>query len=332
MNSAYNYKNKFTSSSNALQYLKNVFSVNIKEKLNSISTGEYIVLFTIIFVLILFCIYIVKQNNNRTKLERSQTEPVYICNIFGKCNFDGTNGMFSSYKAKKPYEYRNALTTNITPYAPLSTKFTTTRLSVSFWIRVHSHLWNQYPDWKHILHIGNMPYTFDANGIVFGVLLHPKQNNMMITSNEDNIQYDNFELDKWINVCVVVNDNNLDLYINGKLHRTITKLHSVEAIPHPKLYIANSIGGNKVGFGGDIVFVQCYSKSLTPNEVLNSYKIYNKYIKRYIDNKSDNIHYYNSLMSSIEQTTCDNKPSVNVSKLKNIESSNNISSDLKKYI
>lgn len=92
--------------------------------------------------------------------------------------------------------------------------------SYSFWMMVDNFTYKS-GEWKHIFHKGNNTgYPNRAPG----VYLHPDKNIMRVYMNsyEDILDYvdiENIPLRKWMCVAICLNQNNLDVYINGQLRK-----------------------------------------------------------------------------------------------------------------
>ncbi len=113
----------------------------------------------------------------------------------------------------------------------------TTEFTYTFWLYVNSSLWNteNNGNWKHILHRGNVDTEktnpLDGNLLlqVPGIWLYPNTNRLWcVVSTEGGPEYgeglifDNLAIDRWTHISVVLLNNTLDLYIDGKLEKTIT--------------------------------------------------------------------------------------------------------------
>tara|TARA_B110000977_G_scaffold191297_1_gene263207 strand:+ start:1856 stop:2608 length:753 start_codon:yes stop_codon:yes gene_type:complete len=82
----------------------------------------------------------------------------------------------------------------------------------------------------------------------------------------------NIPLQKWVNICYVLNNRNVDIYINGRLERSCV-LKGIPVInSNHKVY---PLGANKTvtspGFYGQMSRFQYIAHALTPDEVVSIY-------------------------------------------------------------
>lgn len=134
--------------------------------------------------------------------------------------------------------------------------------SYSLWLYVDDWGYN-YGKWKHVFHKGN---DNSWPGRAPGVWFHPKQNALRIYMNtfskiNDYVDIKNIPLHKWVHLTVMVQENNLDVYINGYLR----KRHELQGIPRQNfgdVYI-NSFGGYS-GFLSNFRYFDFY---LSPSEL-----------------------------------------------------------------
>ena len=102
-------------------------------------------------------------------------------------------------------------------------------------------------------------------------------------------EFDHFPMQKWVQLCIVVEGRYVEVYKNGELY-TAKKLNTV---PWKSQKMLN-IGNKNKNFNGHIGLIDYYNRILTADEVK---KLYNKRIKRlpksvltyeqsmYLDNK-----------------------------------------------
>jgi hypothetical protein len=86
-----------------------------------------------------------------------------------------------------------------------------------------------------------------------------------IITNDNKINVGNIPLQKWVNLCVVVRSNEVDIYINGKLRIS----HILDKVP---MLLTSASSTNSIGFGGLISQVLVYPKPLIPSEIYTIYK------------------------------------------------------------
>jgi hypothetical protein len=110
----------------------------------------------------------------------------------------------------------------------------TNEFCYTFWIYINSSMWNNEDSnlnkWKHILHRGSHNSTDSNLDLqVPGVWLWPNTNRLWCVLSTENgpeygegLIYDDIPVNKWTHVSLSLVNNIFDLYINGKLERTIT--------------------------------------------------------------------------------------------------------------
>jgi hypothetical protein len=175
----------------------------------------------------------------------------------------------------------------------------------------------RYDEWKSILYRGSSlnnlinseenGNNLDLSGIVQypGFWLTPKLNNMVIVfqneGNNERIEINNLEFNKWINIVTVIELKSVSIYINGRLERTLNLIQNSMNMNQYNLYIANdkmiSKNENESGFAGSIAQLTYYNYVLKNSEIMESYKYYKKIIDNY-QNKfiKNNYNFKNSIL------------------------------------
>ena len=128
------------------------------------------------------------------------------------------------------------------------------QFTYSFWFYIEN-LDYKNGEWKHVFHKGNSSsYPNRAPG----VWLHPTKNSVRIYMNtQDNIlefvDIDNIPLRKWVHMAVILNNQNLDIYVNGYLKER----KALESIPRQNDddFWINMFGG----FEGFVSNIQYFS-------------------------------------------------------------------------
>ena len=138
--------------------------------------------------------------------------------------------------------------------------------SYSVWIYVSD--WNyKFGENKTIFVRKNSLGTGD-NSLFLG--LYPSTNTLHATINTDkglqSCDIKDIPLQKWVHVGYVVNNRNVDVYIDGKLERSCVLKGLPLMYRQDKVYIAAD-----GGFYGQIGKFQFFSKSLTPTDIQNIY-------------------------------------------------------------
>jgi len=100
--------------------------------------------------------------------------------------------------------------------------------------------------------------------------LYPKTNTLNARINTDKgpqtCDIKDIPLQKWVHIGYVVNNRNVDVYIDGKLERSCVLKGLPLMYRQDKVYIADN-----GGFYGQIGKFQFFSKSLTPTDIQNLY-------------------------------------------------------------
>ena len=139
------------------------------------------------------------------------------------------------------------------------------QFTYDFWLLIDGYDYKK-GEWKHLFHKGNASsYPNRAPGI----WLHPDNNSMRIYMNtQDNIleyiDVDNLPLRKWIHIVVVLNDLDMDIFINGYLKKR-QRLTSVAKLNTGDFWV-NMFGG----FDGYLAKIRYYSKAITVDEIVEN--------------------------------------------------------------
>lgn len=140
----------------------------------------------------------------------------------------------------------------------------------SVWINI-SDLQYGYGKYKHIFHKGNDGIQYNDSGLNFpnnapGLYISPTTNSLVVIMNtyttiNEEITIPDIPLNKWINVIIRVEGNDLDVYING----TIAKRHHLSDVAkqnYGDVYVA--MNG---GFNGYISSLRYFSYAAQPGEI-----------------------------------------------------------------
>lgn len=121
----------------------------------------------------------------------------------------------------------------------------------------------KYGEWKHILTKGN--FGINATETCPSIWIHPKNNTIRVsvttTAGIDNIDIDDIPVYKWVSFAVVVLNNTIEIYVNGKLSHT----KNLSAIP--KLNNGDLLVNNGGGFRGVITSLYYLPMSLKPKDI-----------------------------------------------------------------
>jgi hypothetical protein len=136
------------------------------------------------------------------------------------------------------------------------------QFTYDFWIMIESFEYKT-GEWKHVFHKGNASsYPNRAPG----VWIHPNTNALRVYMNtQDNIleyvDIANVPIRKWIHMSIVLDDMNLDVYVNGylksrKLLTSVPKLNNGD-------FWCNMFGG----FEGYLSNIRYYARAISSTEI-----------------------------------------------------------------
>ena len=111
---------------------------------------------------------------------------------------------------------------------------------------------------NHSLFNENDPWSVNVSQY-----LHGNDNILNDWYNSDSIILRNIPLQKWNFVVIILEDQTVDIYFNGKLAKSL-KLPSPVKTGGSE---ADLIIGNNGGFGGSLTTLTFYERALTPQEV-----------------------------------------------------------------
>ena len=159
--------------------------------------------------------------------------------------------------------------------------------SISTWIYINDYT-NNYGKLKNVLFvssninnsIGNKPIEMSP-----GILLDKDMNNLIIKNStmssntrpvlnkENDIIIKYIPLKKWINIVYVLNNNVVDIYINGKLEQSKTINGLIYTKDNSKMFIREVKNNNNTlnTFNGSIGQLQYFTKVLKPSDILRLY-------------------------------------------------------------
>jgi hypothetical protein len=244
-----------------------------------------------------------------------KTEPVFLCNACddngnGECSLDGTKG---PHDATKPYVYRPP-GGNISqerfyiPSSALNKEDTLSKsYATSFWIKVDQETWKieNYDGIKNkqdnqeiieddtdknddsMTKEGRKCILFRGteDKQLFGFWLSPKSNDIWCqihTENEAGVILEegtiikNIPLNKWFNITAVIDNRTFEVYMNGKLVKTIS-LYGLPFNTNGNMYITKN-----GGFNGSLAYLQYFNTAIQPKRIKILYSYYLKQVKKCI--------------------------------------------------
>ena len=152
-------------------------------------------------------------------------------------------------------------------------------MTLSFWLNIHGLSAKDKNVTNYILHYEKHKDFFS---VIYGDVLNTKENNLTIRfklfeNEEDYIKSEEIELQKWFNVIIIIQNRNIDLYIDNKLIRS-RKLKQLPIMENNGTL--NVAYGN--GFEGKISNLEYFNWPLT-------YSDRSKIIRRSYSTKKANI-------------------------------------------
>ena len=137
------------------------------------------------------------------------------------------------------------------------------QFTYDFWLMIENFGYKS-GEWKHIFHKGNAEsYPNRAPG----VWLHPNTNAIRVYMNTQTnileyVDIENIPGRKWLHMSIVLDDKDLDIYVNGYL-KVRKVLSSVPKQNNGDFWV-NMFGG----FEGNIARIRYYSRAITTDEIL----------------------------------------------------------------
>jgi hypothetical protein len=180
---------------------------------------------------------------------------------------------------------------NVVDIKKLNKNINSTNFTYSLWFHVKD--WNsRYGDEKCLLRRGGSNNSaVESPKITLGAMQNDIDIKMQVmnstASGNDNIcSVKNFPLQKWINLAISLQNRTLDIYIDGKLHKTCL-LDGVPKIPKTSNIYITPDGG----FNGWTANFQYWDGASNPQQIYDIYKkgygggalgnIFNKYKVRF---------------------------------------------------
>lgn len=206
--------------------------------------------------------------------------------LFGRFGKDTATGVFINelnedglpiHNAKEVYDYKSTIDNRFLPYIPehMIQERNGTQSSYSFWIYIDGYNWNyRYGEWKHIWHRGSDPQNHPDLRLSHmrpAFWLLPTINRIMCVytteRGEEKLYLNDVEMNRWFQICVVLNGRNVGLYRNGLLEESIVLQGGEPRISKDNIYV-NYYGG----FAGSLSNLEFYDRSLLPEEIQEKYR------------------------------------------------------------
>ena len=245
-----NTNNKMSTSNKAKKEVVNTYS-SLKTSIKRISVTKYIWMILLLVIVIVIII------------------------LWGRAvsNINIQNNRFNPILVPAPVNAANELLGNKEFNVPLP--FQEMGFTYSFWIYIED--WSyKFGHWKNIISTSD-----ETSGSTPYIGLYPRNNSLharIATSASANEGCDipNIPLQKWVHIVYILDNRNVNIYINNKLARSCA-LKGIPIINHKPIHICH-----KGGFFGQIARVHYFSKRISQNKVtqlyyrgpFNSYKKY----------------------------------------------------------
>jgi hypothetical protein len=282
----------------------------LKNSLTKLSTTEKSVLGLLCVIIAIITIILIRKKLGQDKEIRSAAEPLFLT--------DKPN----------PGSQEFVVGNNRIPLT------NTGQFTYSFWIYIDHTVWTSdtskgYNDkWKHILHYGEQLSQDTQVSQMPGCWIWPKTNRLwcVVGGGTDGdygegIIVNDIPLNRWVNIAMVLNRQMFDVYVNGKLERTVSLYKEVTLNKNGNLYVSSNDLANKrpfksdssgndtitglseadyktkfgdgssskiaTGFPGMISYIAYYNRALNPKEI---YALYLKFKKKVngLDSKKTN--------------------------------------------
>lgn len=274
--------------------------MNNSSKMNGIFS-KFIVFIVVITFIIIGIIYIVISIGNTNK---------YLAN----------NPIIISGKDNRPIIPSKTL-----PIPPVGNNY-----SISTWIFINDFT-NNYGKLKNILFISSdvkNSLKSSPTELSPGIMLDKEMNNLIIKNStvgsstspkldDDNtIIIKNIPLRKWVNIVYVLNNNVVDIYINGKLEKSKTIKGLIYTKDNSKMFIreVDNDDGSIDTYSGSIAQLQYFTTVLQPNDII---KLYSKGISGdnvYLTDMNDKLNSVGIDIDDIKANICDSNSLLSVNK------------------
>jgi len=228
--------------------LPNTFGTNVTNTLNTFEsyTGihKFLIVFAIVAIISILT-YLIYYRLTGNPL----AETIFIPNLKN----DATKPMTIAYK-DVPEKTRNLYT-------------------YSFWLYINgepndNQYWGNYRvnEWKHVMHRGSKVVDGKVAFQSPGFWLSPTTNKLYAAiSTKSDIEYitlADIDMDKWVNVVFVINQNVIEIYKNCQLEKTFALYNDIVNVGQSDLYVTQS-----GGFAGNIAYVQYFNSALQPGDI-----------------------------------------------------------------
>jgi len=169
--------------------------------------------------------------------------------------------------------------TTATPFTPITTISSPTNNQFAYGIWVYVNNWDQGRNKMIFNHKGVVTLYLmnDQPTLMVDVQMQNSSTSPPTTVTSTNVT-NNFPLQKWVYIIVSLDNQFLDVYLDGKLVKsarlTDAKGTAQPAIPpaSPSIYLGNNINGDKINNANNVVGAKAVSKAT--NDPWNAYLTY----------------------------------------------------------
>ena len=239
-------------------------------------------------------------------------------------------GNTNKYLANNPIiisgkDNRTIIPSKTLPIPPVGNNY-----SINTWIYINDFT-NNYGKLKNILFVSsNVKNSLKSSPTELspGIMLDKEMNNLIIKNStvgsstspkldDDNtIVIKNIPLRKWVNIVYVLNNNVVDIYINGKLEKSKTIKGLIYTKDNSKMFIreVDNDDGTIDTYSGSIAQLQYFTTVLLPNDII---KLYSKGISGdnvYLTDMNDKLNSVGIDIDDIKANICDSNSLLSVNK------------------
>lgn len=154
----------------------------------------------------------------------------------------------------------------------------------------YKNTWVNYrkDDWKKIYHRGD-DLIQNPSGMQFpGVWLSPKINNLYVllkngqSEESEMIEIKNIPLNEWIDIHIVLEGTNIQIYLNGNLEQNIVLQYEIPSnINSKNIYLGQKRGEVIEGWPGLLAEMSYHPYSFTNEEIYKSHEYFKKIVNEY---------------------------------------------------
>jgi hypothetical protein len=208
-----------------------------------------------ILIIIIVCVlvFILYKLLNTFYLEKKRNEPVLICD---------------KHDARITKIIDKSILRLSKPNSGLS-------FSISFWIYIND--WKMTGDEpRYILKMKGRNSQF---GVILGSISHKrisKYNDLSVYISthynpEEKISVEDIPLQKWLHIAVILDNRNLDVFVNGKLYTTKV-LKGIPIVENNDIHVCPSNKVNQKGYNGFISGLKYFNRNIGYSEIINLFK------------------------------------------------------------